>query len=239
MSNNGSRTGIVPVETVEKYEITTAQVQDYLQKRINMFTSAGRNKGDANIEDIPISVTSIDFSKKFVPFMIILPEEAIAEKNNDGSNGTWKVFQDETAEASSQLVRHVWSAIVSYCYTKNDRKAFLNSPSLKKTLLLTGGTPNKIANHCSPKIIKASRDQKNAVCLLDPIRVFSDIIRTSNSEVNKDGSPRYLTIIEKVEKLSADNYKYTVIKEPKKSKDKTSGPDILQLVKRTMKPDGK
>lgn len=234
MANIENRAGIVPVETVKKYEINTSQVGEYLQTRINGFTSAARKNG-IEMEDIPINVITMEFSKKFTPFIVILPEEAIAQRSGkDEKEGIMSIFQNEDNGELSKLEKPVWSAIASYLYTKNDKKCFTDSGNLRKTLGLTTGDANKIASYCSPKIIKVEKDRRHVVCLIDPIRVFSDMIRAEN-ETTKDGAPKYMTMIEKSVKLSHGNFKYYITKEPKKrSGNGGAGPDIIRFVRESM-----
>ena len=232
MANNGSRTGITPVETVEKYEITTAHVAEYLQKRLNTFTTAARNNG-VSIEDIPVNVVSIEFTKKFVPFAVILPEEAIAQRSGGDKDGISAIFQSEDNNDLQKLEKPVWSAIMAYLYTKQDKKAFTDSGNLKKTLGLTTGIANKIAGLCSPRIIKTDKEHRHVVCLIDPIRLFSDMIK-NQGETNKEGAPKYFTIIDKTVRLSHENYKYMVTKDPKKHNNEAVGPDILKIVRESM-----
>lgn len=235
MANNENRTGIVPVETVEKYEITTQQVNEYLQKRMNTFTTTARNNGE-EIEDIHVNVVSFEFSKKFAPFAIVLPDDAIAERKNKGKDeGIMQIFQSEENNNLQKLSKPVWGAIASYLYTKNDKKSFVDSGNLKKTLGLTSGMANQIAGLCSPRIIKVDREHRHITCLLDPIRIFSDMVRKGSNEVNKDGAPKYMVMIDKVEKIGSGNYKYTISKEPKKrNHGGNSGIDILRIVRESV-----
>lgn len=234
MSNNENRTGIVPVETVEKYEITTTQVNEYLQKRLNTFTTVARNNG-FECEDIHVNVVSFEFSKKFAPFAIVLPEEAIAEKSGGKEEGIMKIFQNEDNAELSRMTKPVWSAIASYLYTKNDKKSFVDSGNLKKTLALTSGMASQIAGLCSPRIIRVDRDHKHITCLIDPIRIFSDMIRKDKNEVNKDGAPKYMVFIDKAVKVGNGNYKYYITKEPKKRNGGNgAGLDILKIVRDSM-----
>lgn len=230
MANIENRAGIAPVETVEKYELTTAQVSDFLQKRINTFTTVARNNGE-EIEDIHVNVVSCEFSKKFVPFAIVLPEEAIAQKQNgNGEKQIMRIFQSEENNELSRLVKPVWGAITAYLYTKNDKKSFIDSGNLKKTLNLTSGAASKVAGLCSPRIIRVDKERRYIICLVDPIRLFSDMVRNGKTEVNKDNIPKYMVNIEKVVKVGNGNFKYIITKEPKKRSDGGAGLDILKIV---------
>jgi len=231
MSNNGNRAGLQPVETVEKFEIATSQVADFLQKRLNTFTSTARKNG-IDIPDVQISLVSIDWTKKFVPMMIVLPEEAIKSRGANGQ-GIYDIFKDESNDNVSKIEKPIWDALLSFIYTKDDKKAFLNSGLLKKNLSLTSRMASEIAGLCSPKIMKSNdSSRKSVVFLIDPIKVISDMIKTGNDDVTKQGVPRYFTVIEKVERISHENYKYFVTKEPKKQK-KDNVSDILRIVKQT------
>lgn len=228
---NENRIGLVPVETVEKYEITTTQAAEHLQKRLNTLTSAARKNG-VDIEDIQVTLVSVAFSKKFVPFMLILPEEAIHERRKNDKEEIMGIFMNEETRDASKIEDCVWAGIKPYLYTKGDKKSFYDSSNLRKTLGLTSADVNTITKTCSPRIIKTDDRTKHVVCLIDPIRLFSDIIKRSG-ETDKNGIPKYLTNIKEVKSINHETYKYFVTKEPKKHKKGTS-PDIIKIVRTSM-----
>ncbi len=242
MSRIENRVGIAPIETVEKYHFTTEEVCTFLQNKLNVFTTAVRKEGRDD-EDVKITLSSVKFSKKFVPFLAILPENALNNNRRnakDGKDGIFSIFRNEDSESSGRLKQSVWAALMPYTYNKRERNQFRDSAQLRNVLQLSVADSRDVANLCPPKC--KNLDKSNEVCifLIDPIKVFSDMVAAKDgSDRTKDHKPKYYIEIEnETTKISVTSYRYTVTKSPKKMKRQGySGTDIMKLVRGSMNKD--
>ena len=234
MASYAIRAGFRPVETNETWTFTTEDVRDYVQDRINVFIAAERQSGK-KIPDIPITLVTVQYTKKFAPFAIMLPEEAL-ETRSKNSEETLSVFENEKNEQLAKLLKPVWSAITSFLYTGDDKKNFKRNQTLRNGLDLTMSNVNEITLMCSPRTVITDKRKNTTVviCLLDPIRIFSAMVMKENERL-KDGTPSYTINKISFDKVNHENYKYTFSKCPKKLKKKhVADGEVLRAVMRTV-----
>jgi hypothetical protein len=227
-----NRIGYSPIETVETYKFTTNDVRDFLQQRINMMINAARQKG-SNCEDVQITLISMPYSKKFAPFVAVLPEEAIKKRTSESGDHVMKVFQNDENRELANLQEPVWDAVSSFVYVKGDKKAFLNSSDYKAKLGISTTAAREIAGLCSPKMMRiGDHNSKTVVFLIDPIRVFSTMVKKNQSEINpKTHAPAYVVEAE-YEKIDRDNCSYRVMKKPRERKRNEGVNDKLSKILR-------
>lgn len=245
MSRIENRVGIAPIETVEKYHFTTEEVCTFLQNKLNVFTTAARKDGRDD-EDVKITLSSVKFSKKFVPFLIILPDNSLKSNRRDARDGKgnkegiFSIFRNEESESSGRLSQSVWAALMPYTYNKQERNQFRDSAQLRNVLQLSVADSRDVANLCPPKCKNLDKNNEVCIFLIDPIKVFSDMVAAKDgSDRTKDNKPKYYIEIEnETTKISATSYRYTVTKSPKKMKRQgVTGTDIMKLVRGSMNRD--
>lgn len=235
MSVTENRMGIKPIRTVKQYELSTYDVRDWMQKRLNSFITLGRqeqmsNDGRTDIPDIKVNVLTYAFSKKFAPFIVMLPPEAL-KKSGKNQRETMAFFLPDESEELALIIPRVWDAFRSFVYTKDDRKEFLKMDGqLKHELQMSKDDCAHFTKFVVPKLLKPG-GSKVIVFLIDPIRVFSEMVREDSEKPKiKPGDkvdpskikPDYLINDITFERINSDNYKYIFNKEPKKNGKKNA-----------------
>lgn len=214
-----------PLETVTKYKFTTDDVRDFLQKRMSGLVAGLKNIGE-NAEDLKINLISVPNYGKLAPFMIILPEDAIAKPAKKNKGETMTVFTGSENEKCGQLTKAAYGTIAPYMYTKEDKKSFMDSSNFHRILDITRKQGAQIASKCSPSPLNVG-GTRVVVCYLDPIRIFSDMVMTKDdvdrarNYQKRGGNTTFKNyqVRVKFKKIGSDNCTYEVLKEPKKKKN--------------------
>ena len=209
-----TRSGLRPDETRLPYVITPKDVQNYLQKRLDVVTNELRKQGkecqDVKIQDL----ISIEASNEFIPLVIFLPETAVVKKQKEQIKGN-SIFAQSSKQPGIKLRDEIYNVLKPYVYSSKDRESF-GTHLMKNTLKMSREKIYRIQEWTRPTWLKSKRSKdKNIVLLIDPIRVFHDMLKYVDAPQAKP----FRINIENWKKKESGYYKYFVVREeitPKK-----------------------
>lgn len=168
-----TRGGIEPSKDKEIYPITTDMARNYLQNKFSLICQGCRERG-VHIDDINIILYSQKIGKTFIPFLLILPEEVLERGKND-ENIPW-CFRTDTEDAGVRLFQPFFELLKPYTYSKEDRNAFFHSRDWKQARQIEGRKRNALLKYATPKIEILGDAGRKVVVLIDPIRLFHDML---------------------------------------------------------------
>lgn len=206
-----------PVVTKPTYKITTSDAADYIQEKINVMAKIMRKRAaeegkDIDVPDVTVTMISSPASKKFYPFMILLPMEACNGKGKR-DNSELSLFNPDSSSGSARLKGHIFRVLSNFQFSKDDRKA-LNTSSYRRELGgMSVSTTNILIQHMVPRIdplgLSKTCHRKMVGLIIDPYRVFEDML----TDPDRPGE-KFKVHIEKVVRISDNSCEYTVTKEP-------------------------
>lgn len=197
-----TRSGLMPTQTEVPYLVTTSEVEEYLQGKVNV---ALKDQGHMNIQ-----VLTIQPGKKFAPLMIFFPESASNSGRPQGGNNELSVFKGENA-SKIQLDQRLYKAISPYVFNKEDENAFF-SADWRRRVGVAANMSQTLKAYRKPHLQKFQNGKIKLIgVMLDPVRIFHDMLSAENYEDAK--RERFCVFIEKIEKIKNANVTYTVTRE--------------------------
>ena len=210
MALEKTRAGLVPVETEVSFHITTEKANEFLQDKVdNIMKQKGTHQ-----EDVNIRLLTLKCGKKFYPFMLLLPL-SVLEGNKKKTNGSdLEIFNPQESEGTVNLKDAFYSLFGGYIFNKNDESSFFSATTRQNL-----GTTNEIARFVKanrrPRIQKINNNNNKFVTLLiDPIRVFHDMLTDVNNK-----NERFGIEVGQLKQIKTGNYRYQVFKIPAKKRN--------------------
>jgi len=243
-------------DTPKVYRATTSDVEAFLQSRLNEFISAAREneknrvaelqkkeneaaaaeKRDAkkiyqhDIPDVNIILRSVEVSRKYVPFFLFLPEEALKFNNEKKSERVMSIFNNPDAGNVGEFRKEIMAAIGGFFYNKDDKK-MIRSNEFKSRYHISTRSANNIANLMSPRS-KRVNGKNYVIVVIDGIRLFSYMARdVEKRDLDNNGNPRYFVDISDIKKINDCEYRYTVTKTMRGKDKKRGGIDFNKIIK--------
>ena len=205
-SNFNTRAGLKPSEKELPFVISTTDVSNYLNQRLDALI-----KTMADPVDIELTVASVEAGSKFVPFTVVLSPNAIANKSkytSKNKDDEPSVFRPNDNDGSVRLLDPVAKLLAVYSYDKSDGEAFFSADWRRARGVSTNGSAILKKNR-TPRIMKF-KTQKGSVdrviFLIDPIRVFHDML------VMDDNPSNFHIEIVNWNKIRQGEYRYDVLR---------------------------
>lgn len=220
-----TRAGVVPVENeAPQFNITTADAKEYLQRKIDNAVKIIAGNG-GRISDVEIALLTTPMSKKFAPFMLLMPMTVLAGKDKKQGPQELSIFNPEKTDSQANLIRGIYEVISPFVYNKDDEACFF-SQTTRNELALTLKSAHELKAYRTPRVQSFNNGKnKYVACFIDPLRLFYDMLGVNGSNV------KYNVEIAGKEKITDSNYQYEVYRttKKKKSKDERSFEEKLAL----------
>lgn len=228
--NYSTKSGIIPDEiTGVPYSITTGDVQNYLQHKINCVLKAVANKNGTETENIEVNVYSTESGSKFVPFMVSLPMNALKDNSKQHKRKGAAIFNVKSEDGTAQLKDELFNLLKNYAYNDRDYNAF-GSTDWQNMRGVGRESAYRLQNFLIPRItnMNGNRDQ-TVLLLVDPLRVFHDML-----QIEGDRSEFYVEIVS-WKKQETGKFRYNVRRckgnpHNNKKKKKMEGDIINQIM---------
>ena len=212
--------------------LSTKDVQNYIQERIDVIVAALRNKNPkyADLKDIQIRVAGAQASDKFVPLMIILPPEALEAEATSNDEVPY-IFLERDEDGQLTLIPAIEKLFKCWAYTKEDKKAFEN-PRYQRAININRKMAADIINFTTPRYRqRKDGDEKTEIIMffIDPIKIFHEMLTEENE------TKSFKIDIANFKKIRNGEYDFKVMKyygKKKKSKENPLIKDIDGFLRR-------
>lgn len=202
-----TRAGINPTETELPFSISTHQVEEYLQKKIDVILNrVSQENGSTDKESIDVRVYTTEAGGNFLPFVIILPMEALEEKAKKQNRNTPSIFNAKDADGTASMKPELYKLFSSYIYTKDDESAFF-SEDWRRARRVRRETSPVLKSLRTPKVTNMENGRLQVVSfMIDPLRVFHDMLSM------KDDNRSFKVDINGWQKMQTGEYRYDVVR---------------------------
>lgn len=198
MDNVKTKAGIQPVQTELPFIITTGEAEKFLQRKFSLL--------GGHLSNTQVSLFTTEVSKKFLPFMLLLPTSVMKGKGSRNSDGELSIFNPVNDDNRVNLQNEVFSTIAPYVFNKADEQAFF-SPDWRREREVSASMSNKLKFTRTPHIQKYNNNKVQFVAMLiDPVRLFHDMLS------DPDRKEQFQIQIGRSEKVKTGEYRYNVIK---------------------------
>lgn len=205
-----TRAGLTPNERELPYSITTSDVEQYLQRKVNLVMNRDANDGET--KDISVRVYTTEAGKSFLPFVVILPLDALENTGKKSQKSVPAIFDTRSTESSAKMKKSLYTLFSTYCYTKDDEQAFF-SDDWRRARRVNRETSPVLKSLRTPKVTSMENGNVQVVSfMIDPLRVFFDMLTMSDD-------PRSFRVdINGWQKIQTGEYRYDVTRVVNKGK---------------------
>lgn len=233
MANQHS-VGYKPIETVERYKFTTDDIREFLQGRIEAIGAKLKQNPQKGKEvaDCQLVLISHKSSDVFYPLLAILPENVIKQTHRDPDMPDIFWGDDE----QFKMVDNVYGGIYAFAFTKAEKNGLLKSSTWRNSLKLSSREASWIAKYSFPRVVKIKGSggvQRYVIMLLDPVKIFREMVKGPNDVVDKMKGPNF-DIEVHAERMNGRMCRYEVQKSPKKNK-RRQDKDIEAVIEAAIK----
>ena len=211
-----TRAGIQPSEQELPFSITTADVEQYLQRKLNVVVNGMRQNNQYSGDDIDVKVVTMEMGSKFIPFTVVLPMSVLKDKKRQPKNEL-SVFNPKDSDATVPIYDPIAKMFSSYTFDKADGDAFFSQDWRRARGVSTNNSAVLKSNRL-PKIRRFNHgNMEKVIFLIDPIRVFHDMLTMDNNPTN------FRIEIENWQKIRAGEFRYDMKRVINKKKGKKGG----------------
>ena len=175
------KSGLIPDEIHLLRTITTAEVEAFLQSKIDVAVASIVAKGE-KMSPVTLKCYSTTAGTKMIPFAILLPVSVLAgekdTKDTSDDDGVLDIFKtEETRTKGCKLREEFKKALCPYSYDKDDGYAF-KSDIWRREFGVSRDGSYQLQKMREPKIVSTDHGRyKNVTFILDPMRIFHDMMR--------------------------------------------------------------
>lgn len=202
--NIKTRSGIAPNEQNLPFTITTSDVENYLQKKVDIINSAMVQAGNPNTPHVDVRVYTTEAGRYFVPFVVILPLDVLQNNNKKKRNDEPDIFNPKNEDKSAIMLEPYYNLFKAYIYNAEDEKAFF-SDDWRRARGVARDTSPSLKMMRTPKITEMDGGRVQVVSLLiDPLRIFYDML------IMEDNRRDFKIEIPEWQKIKTGEFKYNI-----------------------------
>lgn len=188
--NVKTRSGHTPSTDELFFKITTEDVMDYLQRRMDGLVHKMRNSNNGSDEvytgeDINLSIVTIRVTEKFLPFSVMLPTAVLKSYNRRGRiKGESSIFNPKEEDGTEVMYKLFTEMFKSYVFTDGEIKYLSSNEGAKvrSEMDLSMKNIDAMRRNKAPKIQRFNNGNMEKVTfLLDPIKIFHDMLTIENN----------------------------------------------------------
>lgn len=185
--------GIIPSLKSVNYDITTQQVQEYLQAKFDDLAKNGAPKVHVSV------ATSERYGRKFYPIFVALPKAVIEDSGNSGDdNKLSSLFMNASRKESPKLNQLIYKFLSIFSYGNTD---FTND-QVRHSLGVSRSDAQRLNSFRAPVVI----DNK-VIVMLDPIAIFYRMLNW------KADNHQYVVNVTHVQKQKQGEFLYNIVRE--------------------------
>lgn len=173
--------GVQPNQDTQlEFTVSTQAAETFIRDRFKDLTEARRRTGSfvPKIDYEDIKVRSMTYSKRFAPFLLIVPDAIVDRKEYDPN--TPAMFQN--TDAVLPIIDDYFTLIQGFSYKSDDIKQVRESSFTRRNLGLEGSDINEFAYYAKfrTKPLNCDNEYANSNLLfieIDPGRVFHAMLK--------------------------------------------------------------
>lgn len=172
-----TRSGIKPEQKeVLGFKITTLMAQDFIQNKVDAVINMMRSSGE-QIEDVEINLCTMNFSKKFKPFVVTLPPNCRKSKGKKNNNDReLEMFNPTDNSKPIDLKNPFYQVFAPYIYTKDEENGFFSN-TFRANLKITLSDAHELKHFRLPRALDGENSQNSPIAfILNPLAVFHDML---------------------------------------------------------------
>jgi hypothetical protein len=224
-----TRAGIRPSEKELPFSITTADVEEYLQRKLNVVVNGMRKDSNYTGEDIEVKVITVEMGSKFIPFTVVLPMSVLTNKRKRQPKEELSIFNPKDSDATVTIYEPIMRMFSSYTFDKADGEAFFSS-DWRRARGVSTTTSAVLKRNRVPRVQKLNNGTMERVTfLIDPIRVFHDML------VMDDNATNFRIEIDDWQKIKSGEFRYDMTRVVSKKKGKKGGNNFADELNRKMR----
>lgn len=228
-SNYTTRAGLTPSENELPYSITTSDVKGYLQKKLNAVVNGMRKNGQYNGENIEVDIITVEMGNNFVPFTVVLPTTVLKQYNKPRRNNELSIFNPKDNDQTVNIMDPIIRMFGSYTFDKADGEAFF-SADWRRARGVSTTTSAILKTNRTPRLTRlANGSLERVTFLIDPIRVFHDMLTVDGNNTN------FKVDIKNWQKIRSGEFRYDVMRVISKKKGKKGGHNFADELNRQMR----
>lgn len=178
-----TRAGIMPSEKELPFSITTTDVEQYIQRKLNVVVNGMRQNGIYKGEDIEVKVITVEMGSNFIPFTVVLPMNVLKERVRRPKEEL-SIFNPKDSDSTVTLYEPIARMFSSYTFDKADGEAFFSS-DWRRARGVSTNTSSILKHNRLPRIQKLNNGSMERVTfLIDPIRIFHDMLVMDTNNTN-------------------------------------------------------
>ena len=220
MASNDSyvtRAGLVPSDQSLPYSITTTDVENYLQDKLNTVVAELRQKGEFKGEDPSLEVVSVEMGSKFIPFTVVLPMSILRDRVVNKQPNTLEILNQKSNDATANIIPAIGKMLSSYTYNKKDCDAFY-SPDWRRARGVSHSAASTLKKNVRPTVTRFNNGNMSKVTIIiDPVRIFYDMMFIKNNPAD------FTVDIYDWQKIRTGEFRYDVYRVRNKKKNKNKG----------------
>ena len=191
-----TRAGIIPSDKALPYSVTTSEVEEYLQKRVDAMAKASGGK----VERCEVKIYSTESGSKFIPFVVVLPTSILVNGKKDDNNDMEYIFNQKNEDRNVNINQAYYKLFSSYIYDKNDEDAFF-SDAWRREVGVYKQTSYALKKLRTPKVTNLP-GAKVIIFMIDPLRIFHDMV------VSEDDKRDFRIEITGINKMEKGKFRY-------------------------------
>lgn len=222
-----TRSGLTPNEAQLPFSITTSDVESYLQKKIDTVLNRAASGNSASKIDVRVYTT--EAGKSFLPFVVILPLEALEDKNHKKQKPMPSIFDTKGTDGTANLKKEIYEVLSAYTFNKQDGEMF-KSDSWRRDHHVNREATTVLLGMRTPKVVSMEGGRLKVVeLMIDPIRVFHDMLKMPNDNRN------FMINVDGWQKIQTGEFRYDVKRALNKNKGKKYKNTLADELNRKMR----
>lgn len=228
-TNFKTRAGIAPNEKELPYSITTHDVEEYLQGKIDVVLNRMASQNGTVKESIDVRVYTTEAGKSFLPFVVILPMDVLEKRPKKSNKKVPSIFDTKGTDGSANMRPELYKLFSAFVFNKDDEQAFF-SDDWRRARHVNRETSPVLKGLRTPKVTSMENGRLQVVSfMIDPLRVFHNMLEI-------EGDTRQFKVdITGWQKMQTGEYRYDVNRVINKGKNRKYRDTLADELNRKMR----
>lgn len=205
-----SISGLKQSDREMSYEIETADVKKFVQKRFTRVDDSLKQQGlIRDGDEVEIDLISLEPEKTFIPFALILPVSVLDRPTRRNRPS---IFEPDHSDGV-RIKPYYYELFKPFMFDKEDARAFRSNVWRNAHRIKSYKTTNMLHRYSTPKIMGQTNDydavyendDAKVIVILDPVRIFHAMLKF-RSNMRQEFS----VFIKQPVRIDSVNYHYTV-----------------------------